>query len=244
MNYEQLHRMRKQAAPEWLNKAKEWASKDDYENLKNVGVGAGSALAAGAGTYALGGLVPGLKDNRRMRLLTSLAAGGAAGGAGYHYGKDIRNFDYDKLNPWRKSIEDDPSLTPAQMAKYKERLLAPFIPPAGAGTAAGRALMQQARTAQDQAEARRQAERKKAADTADKNLVRFLQGKTVSATPTSKAFTVPPDTPLDSLEARDRIRKLLNGTMVVDEAGNIYSPAPTREDVLEAQKARTERKLR
>lgn len=77
----------------WYDGVKNWATADNYSNLKNVGMGVGTAAA----TYGLTGLLPNAKKNRLARLAASVAAGGAAG----YYGKDIRNFDYGKLNPWR-----------------------------------------------------------------------------------------------------------------------------------------------
>ena len=85
----------------WYAKAKNWATADNYSNLKNIGIGAGTAALAGGATYAASGLIPGLKKKRLARALIALTAGGAAGGAAGYYGKDIRNFDYGKLNPWR-----------------------------------------------------------------------------------------------------------------------------------------------
>lgn len=74
--------MRKQAEGSFLDSAKGWLSNTD--KLKNLGVGAGLGL----GTYALTGLIPGLKKNRALRLLLGLGAGGA----GTYFGGGIRDF--------------------------------------------------------------------------------------------------------------------------------------------------------
>jgi len=85
----------------WYDGVKNWATDNEYSNLKNVGIGAGAAALAGGATDAGSGLIPGLKKKRLARALMALGVGGAAGGAAGYYGKDIRNFDYGKLNPWR-----------------------------------------------------------------------------------------------------------------------------------------------
>lgn len=85
----------------WGQKAVDWASKDNYSNLKNVG----SGLGTGLGTYALSGLVPGARKHRGLRALGALCAGIGAG----MYGDQIRQGAqtlWDKT-PWRqKEIQD------------------------------------------------------------------------------------------------------------------------------------------
>jgi hypothetical protein len=80
----------------WGQKAMDWASKDNYSNLKNVGIGLGTGL----GTYALSGLVPGARKHRGLRALGALGAGIGAG----VYGDQIRQGAqslWDKT-PWRQ----------------------------------------------------------------------------------------------------------------------------------------------
>ena len=67
--------------------AKDWATKDDNNNLKNVGLGAGAGLAAGIGAYALSGLLGG---DKKTRLLAALTAGVGVGGYAGYKGNDIR----------------------------------------------------------------------------------------------------------------------------------------------------------
>ena len=80
----------------WGQKAMDWASKDNFNNLKNVGIGLGTGL----GTYALSGLVPGARKHRGLRALGALGAGIGAG----MYGDQIRQGAqslWDKT-PWRQ----------------------------------------------------------------------------------------------------------------------------------------------
>jgi len=85
----------------WYAKAKNWATADNYSNLKNVGIGAGAAALAGGATYAASGLIPGLKKKRLARALMALGVGGAAGGAAGYYGNTIQDYLGDKLDNYR-----------------------------------------------------------------------------------------------------------------------------------------------
>lgn len=71
--------MRKTAAgeqaPTVWDAIREWATADNYKNLKRVGTG----LGVGLGTYALSGLLPGASKNRGARALLAGAAGLGAG---------------------------------------------------------------------------------------------------------------------------------------------------------------------
>ena len=96
----------------WYDGAKNWATADNYSNLKNIGIGAGAAALAGGATYAASGLVPGLKKKRLARALMALGVGGAAGGAAGYYGKDIRDYAGSKAQQ---------PITPAPKAKAKEK---------------------------------------------------------------------------------------------------------------------------
>lgn len=74
-----LAAMRKTAAgeqaPTVWDKIQEWATADNYKNLKRVGTG----LGVGLGTYALSGLLPGVRKERGARALLAGAAGLGAG---------------------------------------------------------------------------------------------------------------------------------------------------------------------
>lgn len=62
-------------APTVWDKIREWATADNYKNLKRVGTG----LGVGLGTYALSGLLPGVRKERGARALLAGAAGLGAG---------------------------------------------------------------------------------------------------------------------------------------------------------------------
>lgn len=85
-----------QKAVEWGKQTADWASKDNFNNLKNVGVGLGTGL----GTYALSGLLPGAKKHRGLRLLGALGAGLGAGAYGDEIRQGVQNL-WDKT-PWRQ----------------------------------------------------------------------------------------------------------------------------------------------
>lgn len=116
--------MRKQAEGSFFDSAKTWLS--DPENLKNLGVGAGLGL----GTYALTGLIPGLRKNKALRLLLGLGVGGAGG----YFGSDIRNKIYewsgekarkekrDQLNAAEREREADVERSLQQNAFENEQL--------------------------------------------------------------------------------------------------------------------------
>ena len=81
--------------------AENWFSADNYNNLKNIGIGAGTAALAGGAAYAASGLIPGLKKKRLARALMALGVGGAAGGAAGYYGNTIQDYFGDKLDNHR-----------------------------------------------------------------------------------------------------------------------------------------------
>lgn len=62
-------------APTIWDTIREWATADNYKNLKRVGTG----LGVGLGTYALSGLLPGARKDRGARALLAGAAGLGAG---------------------------------------------------------------------------------------------------------------------------------------------------------------------
>lgn len=63
------------AVPSVWDAIREWATADNYKNLKQVGTG----LGVGLGTYALSGLIPGASKSRGARALLAGAAGIGAG---------------------------------------------------------------------------------------------------------------------------------------------------------------------
>lgn len=63
------------ATPSIWDAIREWATADNYKNLKQVGTG----LGVGLGTYALSGLIPGASKSRGARALLAGAAGIGAG---------------------------------------------------------------------------------------------------------------------------------------------------------------------
>ena len=70
-----------------LDGIKNWFSNKD--NLKDLAIGAGTGLGAGALTYGLTGLTG---MSRKARILSALGVGAAAGGTAGYFGKDIRGL--------------------------------------------------------------------------------------------------------------------------------------------------------
>ena len=199
----------------WYAKAKNWATADNYSNLKNVGIGAGAAALAGGATYAASGLIPGLKKKRLARALMALGVGGAAGGAAGYYGKDIRNFDYGKLNPWRGNTakpEVKPVTSP-QMPKVQP------VTPAPKAKALSDSDWKRSRT-----EAKAQAKAAPVAPAVEPTLAN------AAALPTSE------------IERRQKYRKIINNlrSKINDpvQVTTNYGPGPSREEVASSNAAR------
>lgn len=97
-----LATMRKTAAgeqaPTVWDKILEWATADNYKNLKRVGTG----LGVGLGTYALSGLLPGVRKERGARALLAGAAGLGAGLYGDKLVNGIQSYFNRSTAPARK----------------------------------------------------------------------------------------------------------------------------------------------
>lgn len=106
--------MRKTAAgeqaPTVWDKIQEWATADNYKNLKRVGTG----LGVGLGTYALSGLLPGASKNRGARALLAGAAGLGAGLYGDKLVNGIQAYFNRSTAPARKQKQDQQTQQPTQ----------------------------------------------------------------------------------------------------------------------------------
>lgn len=121
--------------------AENWFSADNYNNLKNIGIGAGTAALAGGAAYAASGLIPSLKKKRLARAMMALGVGGAAGGAAGYYGNTIQDYFGDKLDNHRarelRAKEKREALSKGTQAATDsinndpKRLLGPTLPGQG-----------------------------------------------------------------------------------------------------------------
>ena len=106
--------MRKTAAgeqaPTVWDAIREWATADNYKNLKRVGTG----LGVGLGTYALSGLLPGASKNRGARALLAGAAGLGAGLYGDKLVNGIQAYFNRSTAPARKQKQDQQTQQSAQ----------------------------------------------------------------------------------------------------------------------------------
>ena len=105
--------MRKTAAgeqaPTVWDKIQEWATADNYKNLKRVGTG----LGVGLGTYALSGLLPGVRKERGARALLAGAAGLGAGLYGDKLVNGIQSYFNRSTAPARKQKQEQTTTTKA-----------------------------------------------------------------------------------------------------------------------------------
>lgn len=108
-----LAAMRKTAAgeqaPTVWDKIQEWATADNYKNLKRVGTG----LGVGLGTYALSGLLPGVRKERGARALLAGAAGLGAGLYGDKLVNGIQSYFNRSTAPARKQKQEQTTTTKA-----------------------------------------------------------------------------------------------------------------------------------
>lgn len=106
--------MRKTAAgeqaPTVWDAIREWATADNYKNLKRVGTG----LGVGLGTYALSGLLPGARKNRGARALLAGAAGLGAGLYGDKLVNGIQAYFNRSNVQQNKQKQDSQTQQPAQ----------------------------------------------------------------------------------------------------------------------------------
>ena len=108
-----LATMRKTAAgeqaPTIWDKIQEWATADNYKNLKRVGTG----LGVGLGTYALSGLLPGARKERGARALLAGAAGLGAGLYGDKLVNGIQSYFNRSTAPAWKQKQEQTTTTKA-----------------------------------------------------------------------------------------------------------------------------------
>lgn len=108
-----LATMRKTAAgeqaPTVWDAIREWATADNYKNLKRVGTG----LGVGLGTYALSGLLPGARKERGARALLAGAAGLGAGLYGDKLVNGIQSYFNRSTAPARKQKQEQTPTTKA-----------------------------------------------------------------------------------------------------------------------------------
>lgn len=101
-------------APSVLDAIREWATADNYKNLKQVGTG----LGVGLGTYALSGLIPGASKSRGARALLAGAAGLGAGMYGDRLVDTISGYLQQRRAAGQQQTEkQEPA--PAQQAPVK-----------------------------------------------------------------------------------------------------------------------------
>ena len=96
-------------APTVWDKIREWATADNYKNLKRVGTG----LGVGLGTYALSGLLPGARKERGARALLAGAAGLGAGLYGDKLVNGIQSYFNRSTAPTRKQKQEQATTTKA-----------------------------------------------------------------------------------------------------------------------------------
>lgn len=108
--------MRKTAAgeqaPTVWDKIQEWATTDNYKNLKRVGTG----LGVGLGTYALSGLLPGVRKEKGARALLAGAAGLGAGLYGDKLVNGIQSYFNRSTAPARKQEQETTTKAAPQQA--------------------------------------------------------------------------------------------------------------------------------
>ena len=105
--------LNKMAADEgkWYDRVTDWARENDYSNLKDVGMGVGTAAA----TYGLTSLLPNSHKHKGKRLASAILAGAAAG----YYGKDIRDYVESKAHAWRGNTTKQ-----QETADFKQKAIA------------------------------------------------------------------------------------------------------------------------
>lgn len=96
-------------APTVWDKIQEWATADNYKNLKRVGTG----LGVGLGTYALSGLLPGVRKERGARALLAGAAGLGAGLYGDKLVNGIQSYFNRSTSPIQKQKQKQKQEQPA-----------------------------------------------------------------------------------------------------------------------------------